>query len=309
MVHTFKPSLYHTTIGGHEPVLEIADGDTVATSTVDARGSDSSGEQVTDPGNPQTGPFAVEDAAPGDVLAVRFDRLAPNRPRGWTSSRLAPFVVDAYRAASDFPPDTGTVEWIVDMGSRTARPAEPSEGLAGLVLPIDPMVGCFGVAPPGGQAINTGTSGSYGGNMDYRGFREGTTVYLPVFADGALFSLGDGHAVQGDGEIAGTGIEISFDVRFTVTLIKGREISWPRGEDATHVFTVGNARPLDEGLRIATTEMVCWLRESGMDERSVHLLMGQTVEYAVGNMFDPAYTMVCRMSKAVLSGIGVETGM
>ncbi|MCV4820492.1 acetamidase/formamidase family protein, partial [Escherichia coli] len=86
----------------------------------------------------------------------------------------------------------------------------------------------FGVAADGGQAISTATSGTHGGNMDYRGFREGVTVYFPVFAEGALFFLGDGHALQGDGEICGTGIEISMDVQFTLDLIKGQKIEWPR---------------------------------------------------------------------------------
>src|SRR5439155_1554878 len=89
-------------------------------------------------------------------------------------------------------------------------------------LKIDPMLGCFGVAPPRGQAISCATSGQYGGNMDYRGFTQGVTVYFPVFVPGALLHVGDGHAIQGDGEIVGTGIEISFDVQFTVQLLKGK---------------------------------------------------------------------------------------
>ena len=163
------------------------------------------------------------------------------------------------------------------------------------------MLGCFGVQPGNGQSISTATSGPYGGNMDYRGFRAGTTVYLPVAADGALLYLGDGHAVQGDGEIGGTGIEVSMEVEFRVDLLKGRRIEWPRGEDAQCIFTVGNARPLDQALQTATTEMMRWLQEDyGLDARSAGILLGQTVEYAVGNVFDPAYTMVCKLPKIVL---------
>src|SRR5260370_25719663 len=90
------------------------------------------------------------------------------------------------------------------------------------------MVGWFGVAPERGQAISAATSAEHGGNMDYRGFMAGVTVYFPVFVPGALFHLGDGHALQGDGEIVGTGIEVSFDVQFTVRLLKGKQIKWPR---------------------------------------------------------------------------------
>jgi len=130
------------------------------------------------------------------------------------------------------------------------------------------MLGCFGVAPPGGQAISTDTSAEHGGNMDYRGFVTGVTAYFPVFAPGALFHLGDGHAVQGDGEIVGTGIEVSCDVQFTVRLLKGYRIGWPRGENADYIFSVGNARPLDQALQHATTEMVRWLAaDYGLDAR------------------------------------------
>jgi acetamidase/formamidase len=136
--------------------------------------------------------------------------------------------------------------------------------------------------------------------MDYRGFRQGVTVYLPVFVEGALFSLGDGHALQGDGEISGTGIEASFDVRFTVRVMKMRA-EWPRAEDETSLMCVGNARPLDQAVQHATTEMLRWLRDAyGMDAVGAAILLGQCVEYNVGNVFDPAYTVVCRLAKARL---------
>ena len=164
-----------------------------------------------------------------------------------------------------------------------------------------PMLGCFGVAPSDGQAISTATSAEHGGNMDYRGFVSGATVYFPVFVPGALFHLGDGHALQGAGEIVGTGIEISFDVQFTVHLIKGKQIGWPRGENAEYIFTAGNARPLDQALQHATTEMARWLQQDyGLDPESASILLGQAVDYEVGNVFDPAYTMICKLPKRVI---------
>ena len=141
--------------------------------------------------------------------------------------------------------------------------------------------------------------------MDYRGFAEGATIYFPVFVDGGLFYLGDGHAVQGDGEIVGTGIEISFDVQFTVNLLKKKRIRWPRAENETHILTVGNARPLDQAVQHATTEMIRWLGELGLEGNAAHILLGQCVEYDVGNIFDPAYTMVCKVEKRILRDIGV----
>jgi len=130
------------------------------------------------------------------------------------------------------------------------------------------------------------------------------TVLLPVFADGALFFLGDGHAVQGEGEITGSGLEISMDVEFTVSVRKRAAIRWPRGQAADHVFTVGNARPMDQAVQHATTEMVRWLCDDlGMDTVAVHTLLGQCVEYDVGNLYDPAYTMVCKLSRQFLPDI------
>ena len=140
--------------------------------------------------------------------------------------------------------------------------------------------------------------------MDYRGFVQGVTVYLPVSGPGALFFLGDGHAVQGDGEIVGTGIEISFDATFSVDLIKEKEMGWPRAESADHIMTVGNARPLDQGVQHATTEMLSYLQDDfGLDERTAHILLGQVVEYDVGNIYDPAYTVVCKVPRGVLAQI------
>jgi acetamidase/formamidase len=304
-VHQFTPTHYYRTIGSHEPVLRVADGDTIETTTVDAAGLDAGQESVTPRGNPQTGPFYVEGAEPGDTLAVELERIRPSRSYGWSGTMVAPNVVEPYYTPElPWAPrgERRTAEWHVDAEAGTARLVEPRTQLGELTLPLAPMLGCFGVAPPDGQAISTATSAEHGGNMDYRGFVEGVTVYFPVFVPGALLHLGDGHAIQGDGEIAGTGIEISMDVRVTVRVIKGKHISWPRGESAEHIFTVGNARPLDQCVQHATTEMLRWLQEDyGMDAIGASILMGQTVEYDLGNMFDPAYTMVCKMPKRVLA--------
>jgi acetamidase/formamidase len=184
----------------------------------------------------------------------------------------------------------------------TAQLESPPPGLESLApLPFAPMLGCFGVAPAQGQAISCATSGEHGGNMDYRGFREGVTVELPVFAEGALLHVGDGHAIQGDGEIVGTGIEVSFDVELTVSVRKGRRIGWPRFDDGTFVGAAGNARPLDQALQHATTELMRLLEQDfGLDARAASVLLGQCVRYDVGNVFDPAYTVVAKIEKRLL---------
>jgi acetamidase/formamidase len=304
--HEFRPTQYHNTLGWHDPVLEIDPGDTVLTTTVDARGQDHEGQRVTQRGNPQTGPFYVRGAELGDALVVTLDELIPSRSWGFTACQVAPNVLDpGYWPTfeddlSACPTFDGApfFRWAVDVAAGTAHLAEPEGALSKLKLPLDPMVGCFGVAPAGGQAISTATSSTHGGNMDYRGFRQGTKVYFPVFAPGALFHIGDGHAVQGDGEIVGTGIEVPFDVRFTVDLVKDSSVSWPRAVDATWLMAVGNARPLDQCVQHATTEMLTWLqRDFGLDARTAHQLLGQAVSYDVGNIFDPAYTMVCKVRR------------
>ena len=302
-VHHFKPNHYHATIGPHEPVLHIAPGDRVITTTVDAMGQDERGEQVTKGPNPQTGPFYVDGAEPGDTLVVHLERLMPNRPIGYTSTSVAPNVVDPWYVP-ELPGRASMAEWRIDNDAGTAMLITPATKLGNLTIPLAPMLGCFGVAPAGGQAISTATSAEHGGNMDYRGFTSGVTVYFPVFVPGALLHVGDGHAVQGDGEIVGTGIEISFEVEFTVGLRKGQSCGWPRGENDDYIFTVGNARPLDQAVQHATTEMLRWLQEDyGLDAMGASILLGQCVEYDLGNIYDPAYTMVCKLPKRLLANL------
>ena len=299
VTHHFQPNHYHVTLGSHEPVLRIGDGDTVVTTTVDAFGKDATDREVTPRGNPQTGPFYVEGAEPGNTLAVSLDRIWPNRAIGYTSTAVAPNVVDPSFVRE--LPERRLAEWRIDHRRGTARLVNPATGLSHLEISLTPMLGCFGVAPAHGQAISTATSAEHGGNMDYRGFVAGVTVYFPVFVPGALFHLGDGHAAQGDGEIVGTGIEISMDVQFTTRVMKGKGIRWPRGENAEFIFTIGNARPLDQAVQHATTEMIRWLKQDyDLDETSASLLLGQIVEYDLANVFDPAYTMVCKVRKSFL---------
>ncbi len=302
-IHQFRPDHYHQTLGRHPAVLRIRPGDTVVTTTIDAGGNDMHGARVGERPNPQTGPFFIEGAEPGDTLVVHFDRLAPNRATGWARPLLAPNVVEP-EVATALPwqeQQRAYVEWRIDIGAGTASLAEPEGRLGDFTLPLEPMLGCFGVAAPGGQAISTATSGPHGGNMDYRGFKEGATVYLPVFEPGALFCVGDGHALQGDGEMTGTGIETSFDVQFTVGLRKGGAPGWPRGENRDYIFAVGNARPLDQAAQHATSEMLRWLQaDYGLSVREASLLIGYCGEYDLGNMYDPAYTMVCKIPRRAL---------
>ena len=301
VLHQFTPRLYYNALGSYEPVLRISPGDTVVTTTVDNAGRDASDQPVAARPNPLTGPFYVDGVEPGDTLVVHIDSIWPNRRIGRSSTVLAYNVVDPDYVKAMPPRRRVEAEWELNLDQGTATLVTPQTRLGKLVLPMKPMLGCFGVAPANGQAISSVTSAAHGGNMDYKGFVTGVTVHLPVFAPGGLFFLGDGHAVQGAGEIVGTGVEVSFDVQFTVDVLKDEQITWPRAEDEASIFTVGNARPLDQALQHATTEMLRWLQDGfGLDELAAHILLGQCVEYDVGNVFDPAYTMVCKLQKTLI---------
>ncbi|MBX9749446.1 MAG: acetamidase/formamidase family protein [Roseococcus sp.] len=297
--HRFRPTRYHNTLGTAEPCLTVADGDTLVTDTVDASGLDAHEVAIASRPNPMTGPFFVEGAEPGDTLAVEIIRLTPSRRTGWTYSPLALTVLEP-AAILDRPKQQRAI-WEINANEGTVRLQETPPGLEGFAPPLAPMIGCFGVAPAGGEAISTATSGPHGGNMDYRLFAPGTTAWFPVSVPGALFYLGDGHACQGDGEITGTGIETSFEMEVRLSVLK-RRITWPRAETADDLVTLGNARPLDQALQHATTEMQRWLGEDyGLDARAASHLMGMVVRYDVGNVFNPAFTVACRVAKKWLN--------
>ena len=305
--HRFAPSTLHNTIGSHAPALSIASGDTVTAATADAHGFDHRGHQIGQRPNPMTGPIFVEGAEPGDALRVTIREIRMTRPMGWTYDALSANVVDP-NAVSRFAARRRT-DWVIDTATGRACLAEPPASLGNWSVAVEPMIGCFGVAPDLGQAISTATSGRHGGNMDYRGFCAGTEVMFPVSVPGALFFLGDVHAQQCDGEIVGTGIETAAEVTFTAHVVKGKRIGWPRGMNAREIFTLGNARPLDQALQHATTEMIDWLiADYGLDEVSASHVMGQCVRYDVANVFNPAYSVACRIGRDALAGIAGKAG-
>ena len=165
-----------------------------------------------------------------------------------------------------------------------------------------PMLGCVAVAPARKEAIATSSPGAFGGNMDYAGLNQGVKVMLPVNEPGALLFIGDGHALQGEGEVVGTGLETSMDVEFTVQVVKKSPIQWPRLENDTHVMVLGSERSLIEALQQATSEMHRWLMQDyRLSERGASLLMGQALEYEVVNVVDPRFTIVAKMRKSTLA--------
>jgi amidase len=300
--HTFVPErFYNTFFGGHPSALRIKPGDRVVTKTIDAGGVDWNGKQVGTGPNPQTGPFFVEGAEPGDMLVVSIEKLDINRGTAYSSSLLAPYAVDPATLLARVDKEPRRAIWLLDKGKGTAR--LQGDELGTLELPLRPMLGCVGVAPARKEAIATSTPGAFGGNMDYAGLTAGVKVMLPVTEAGALLFIGDGHARQGEGEVVGTGLETSLDVEFSVAVVKKSAIAWPRLENDTHLMVLGSARPLLEALQHATSEMHRWLMaDYGLSDRGASLLMGQALEYEVANVVDPNFTMVAKLRKSLLTG-------
>ena len=300
--HRLTPTqFYNTWSAAHPPALRIKPGDRVVTKTIDAGGVDWNGQTVAMGPNPQTGPFYIEGAEPGDMLVVTFEKIETNRAMAYSGSLLSPYATTPQAIGARTDREARRLTWTIDKAKGVARLDQGEVQPGGLELPLRPMLGCVGVAPRGKEAIATSTPGAWGGNMDYAWMNAGVKLMLPVNEPGALLFLGDGHARQGEGEVAGTGLETSMDVEFTVDLVKKKNIGWPRLENETHVMVLGSARPLLEAFQIATAELQRWLMtDYGMTERGAQTFMGQATEYEVANVVDPSFTVVAKIRKTLL---------
>jgi amidase len=302
VTHRFVPTQFYTTYSfAHPPALRIRPGDRIITKTIDAAGTDWDGKSVSPGGNPQTGPFYIEGAEPGDTIVVTFEKIDTNRATGYSGSLLAPYTVDPAALSSRVDREPKRMVWNIDKAKGTVWIDSTDLTPSHLEAPIRPMLGCVGVAPSRKEAIAAVTPGAFGGNMDYAGLVAGAKVMLPVNEPGALLFMGDGHARMGEGEVAGTGVETSMDVEFTVALLKKKAIAWPRLENDTHIMVLGSARPLLEALQHATTEMQKWLMaDYGFSERGSSTFMGQALEFEIANVVDPNFTVVAKMRKSML---------
>lgn len=284
-----------------EPVLTIWPGDTVRTSTIDSGGVDDKGVTRALFGNPQTGPFFIAGAVPGDVLAVHILRLTPNRD--WADS-LDTIVGRAL--GGPFAAQAGElgkpVRWTLDRAAGVARPEKAEGALKDYAVPLRPMLGGIGVAPGFGSApLSTGDTARTGGNMDFPDVAAGNIVYLPVQQPGALLYLGDAHALQGDGETSQYALETSMDVTFRVELIKGKPIGSPRVESPTELMVLGQAGSLDEALKAASAGMIAWLqRDYGLTLSEAAQVLGTAMRYNVPNLAGRSVGVAARIDKSLL---------
>lgn len=310
-IHHFKPTKYYFTYDAkHKPVLKLKPGDTLVTTTLDAFGDVISrkDQRASDlvhlpKVNHQTGPFYVEGAMPGDTLVLHLEKIKPNRGFA-VSAHLPHFGVltgETYTAMLTEPLPEKTYIWELDLEKDVAILDLPESEMKKVEIPLHTFLGTVGVAPNYGEAVLSLTPAEHGGNMDCVETQTGTTLYFPVFVEGALFMLGDGHAAQGDGEICGTGLEIPLEVIVKVNVIKGKRISWPRFEDDEYIMVAASTRPLIDAFRSAHVELINWLvSDYGFDRWDALQLVSQVGVTRVGNVVDPKYTVVAKFPKKYL---------
>jgi amidase len=281
------------------PVLTVKPGDVLESESLWGEWYEKDGGKW--PG--EVGPIAIEGAKPGDTLVVEIRKVRPNRDTAISTQgrNFGALVPDAGTAMLNETFPRGRYIWRLDRTAMTGTLDMPKSRLGRVTVPLKPMLGRLAVAPAGDEAFGGLWPGPFGGNMDASDLGEGTTVYLPVFHDGALFYFGDGHALQGDGEICGSGLETSMEVELRFDLIKGKAIAWPRLEDAQHLMVAGSARPLSDALRIAFVELINWLvADYGFDKAEAYQLVSQVAVVRVANMVDPAYTVVAKFPRRYL---------
>ncbi len=297
------------TFGGVAPTHRIKPGTKIVTWTEDCYDG-----AVTKPGqipskvqapghdNPQTGPFFVEGAEPGDTLVIRIEKLEPARSYGISSSFPGFGALNATSRTAMLAADLPETVWFyeVDRSKNVAR-TKSLDGKLTWEVPLAPFLGCLGVSPANGEARSTIVPDDFGGNMDCPEVRAGNTVYLGVKVPGALVSFGDGHYAMGDGEIIGTAVEGAMNVELTIDLVKRRDTPWPRIENAEWLMSVGAGRPLEDAARIAFKDMVQWVREkTGMGEMDAYQFVSQSARAPVVQIVDPNYTVLVKVPKSRL---------
>jgi acetamidase/formamidase len=287
------------TFAVREPVLRVKPGDIVETETL-------YGGYYAEPGGKwpgEVGPFYIEGATPNDTLVVKILRLRPNRDHAvstHTPGGISAVAGDRYTRMINEPIPRRRYVWRIERNG-TVGVLDLPDSKKRIEAPLRPMLGRVAVAPDGEEAWGGLWPGNFGGNMDASDITEGATVYLPVFHEGAYFYFGDFHALQGDGEICGSGLESTAEVTFQFELIKGKKIAWPRIENDEYIMTVGSVRPLSDALRIAAVEMIEWLAaDYGFEKSDAYQFVSQLAVMRVANMVDPNYSVVVKIPKRLI---------
>jgi amidase len=298
----FEPTAGVQTYAVREPVLRIKPGAVVESRTFSKAGDYYERAGGAWPG--EVGPFYIEGATPNDTLVVKIVRLRLNRDTAVSAvnpNGISAVAGDSRTRMLNDPLPSRRFEWKLDRSRNVGLLDIPASASKRIELPLSPMLGRLAVAPAGEEEFGGLWPGNFGGNMDSSDAREGTTVYLPIFHDGALFYFGDVHALQGDGEIVGSGLETTADVTFQFDVIKGKRIRWPRMEDGNDIMVAGSGRPLVDAFRIAQIELIEWLvDEYGFDKMDAYQVVSQGGHSRIANVVDPNYTVMAKFPKKLL---------
>jgi amidase len=300
----FEPKEFYTNYSAAIPsALRIFPGDTVRSRTYDTTGRDAKIPHGSG-GNPETGPFYIEGALPGDTLVVKLNRVRVNRDSARQGNRInGRAVTPAYVESAEYSPAFDS-EWKLDREKGIAMLAHPTERMKNYKVPILPMIGCIATAPGSGQSFRTVDLGNFGGNMDYNQLGEGVTLYLPVFNPGGLLFFGDGHAAMGDGELTGSALETSLDIEFTTDLVKGYSTGNPRLENREYLMSVGVAGSVPDAIQIATSQLATWLKtDYKLNDNEVAVVLGTILKYDIAELVDPHFSVVAKVPKIALAGL------
>lgn len=281
----------------NKPALKVKSGTQVEIDTFDCFQDQIQSEQTTfnaidwNQINPATGPVYVEEAQPGDILKVTIDDIE--------LGTQGVMVVG---------PELGVMGHRLDKFEVKIIPVKDDKAIFNdkIALPLNPMIGVIGVAPEG-EAVNNGTPGAHGGNMDTKLITTGATLYFPVFQPGALFALGDLHAAMGDGEISVSGIEIPAKVKVTLEVIKGHSINHPVLENADGVATLVSKKLLDEAANVAVEEMIDLLQpQTDLSLAEFTMLMSAAGQAQISQIVDPLKTARFFVPRSILEAYNIQ---
>ena len=306
--YEFTPTVFYREFSGlRQPVLKLFPGDTVHTQTVDAGGKDATGVHRVFGGNPLTGPFYIEGAMPGDTLVVKLIRVKLNRDSAESGDSVVGTALDPYEFRDQAKIEKFDSEWKLDRQNGVGSLKNPTERLKNYRVSLRPMIGCIGVAPSASQSFRAGYLGDWGGNMDYNQIVEGTTVFLPVNMPGALLYVGDGHAAQGDGELAGDALETSMEIEFSVDIQQDTNLQSPRFEDDEYVMTSGIGNSLQEALQSATSGMSRYLSDRyKLNPAEIGIVLDTAMRYDIAEVVDPQVHIVAKLPRKALAGLKLQ---
>ena len=250
------------------------------------------------PHTPLSGPICVRGCSPGDTLEVIINDIKITRGKGWmgqtgewgtcmSGSETTPILNDPIPTRMKICEIKGNTVYFPTVDGRK------------IALPTKPMIGSIGVAPE--VEVQSFMPGRFGGNLDCPDVCKGSRLYLPVFVEGGLLSLGDVHAIQGDGE-SSSPVEVSSATSLTLNVVRGKTIKWPRIETPDYIETIGVTKPIDDAFKIAFTEMVKWLVEDyGFEKWDANLFMGLTDQVQLNQSANPLYSLSVKIPKKLLA--------